>query len=181
MTLDLLGPPALAREFRGVWIATVDNIDWPSKPGLPDEVQRSELKSLLKLVASLRFNAVVFQVRPSADALYQSKLEPSSWYLTGEQGKPMTFDPLEYAVKEGHRLGLEVHAWFNPFRACHPAQKGLYCEGHVSIRQPSNVFKYGKFGWMDPGIPEVRAHSYQVFMDVLDRYDIDGIHIDDYF
>lgn len=181
MMLETSGPPELPREFRGVWVATVDNIDWPSKPGLSDEAQRSELSKLLKSIASLRFNAVVFQVRPSADALYQSKLEPSSWYLTGEQGRPLTFDPLEFAVEEGHKLGLEVHAWFNPFRACHPAQKGPYCDDHLSVSHPELAPKYGKYLWMDPGLPEAREHSYKVFMDVVDRYDVDGIHIDDYF
>lgn len=175
------GPPALQREFRGAWIATVDNIDWPSKPGLPEEKQRAELQRILKRLAALRFNAVLFQVRPAADALYQSDLEPSSWFLTGEQGKPITFDPLAYAVEEGHRLGLEVHAWFNPFRAVHPAQKAPCCCDHVSVSQPSWVRTYGVYQWLDPGVPEAREHSLKVIMDVVRRYDIDGVHIDDYF
>ena len=173
--------PAMPREFRGVWIATVDNIDWPSRPGLPPEDQKAELQKLLRLIASLRFNAVVFQVRPSADALYVSGLEPTSWYLTGKQGSPITFDPLQYAVEEGHRLGLEVHAWFNPFRACHPAQKGPYTESHVSRSNPDWVKSYAKYQWLDPGHPEARDLSFEVFMDVVQRYDIDGVHIDDYF
>lgn len=181
MAHETSGPPHLAREFRGVWVATVDNIDWPSKPGLAPDVQKKELRSLLTSVAGLHFNAVVFQVRPSADALYVSKLEPSSWYLTGQQGKPIEFDPLKYAVAEGHRLGLEVHAWFNPFRAGHPAQKGPYCAEHVTMAHPDWVRTYGKYKWLDPGVPEAREHSYRVFMDLLDRYDVDGIHIDDYF
>lgn len=175
------GPPALQREFRGAWIATVDNIDWPSKPGLSPERQRAELAKMLRRLAALRFNAVLFQVRPSADALYASELEPSSWFLTGEQGKALEFDPLAYAVEEGHRLGLEVHAWFNPFRAVHPAQKGPCSSSHVSSVNPSWIRSYGVYQWLDPGVPEAREHSLNVILDVVNRYDIDGVHIDDYF
>ncbi|MBS1724689.1 MAG: family 10 glycosylhydrolase [Armatimonadetes bacterium] len=181
MLAESTGPPEPPREFRGVWVATVDNIDWPSRPGLSTADQKSELRHLLRTVAKAHFNAIVFQVRPSADALYASRLEPSSWYLTGKQGDKVSFDPLEYAVEEGHKLGLEVHAWFNPFRCGHPAQKGPYCETHVSKTHPDWVRTYGRYQWLDPGVPEARDHSLKVVMDVVDRYDIDGIHIDDYF
>ncbi len=181
MALEASGPPELPREFRGVWVATVDNIDWPSKPGLPVAVQRDELSRLLRRVRQVGLNAVVFQVRTSCDALYASKLEPSSWFVTGEQGKPLGWDPLAYCVKEGHRLGLEVHAWLNPFRAGHPAQKGPFSAGHVSQTHPDWVKRYGRYLWLDPGIPAVREHTLEVVRDIVSRYDVDGVHIDDYF
>lgn len=181
LSLEPSAPPELPREFRGAWVATVDNIDWPSKPGLPIEVQKAELRHLLRSLASLHFNAVVFQVRPNCDALYESAYEPSSWYVTGKQGKAIGWDPLEFTVKEGHALGLEVHAWFNPFRAKHPAQKGECCSTHVSYGHPEWVKTYGRYGWLDPGIDKVREHSLNVILDVVKRYDIDGVHLDDYF
>ena len=173
--------PSVEHEFRAVWIATVDNIDFPTKRTLTIEQQKAELIRDLDLAKKLRMNAVIFQVRPMCDAVYRSEIEPWSEFLTGEMGKPQTFDPLEFLVAEAHRRGILVHAWFNPFRACHPAQKGPYSASHVSVAHPSWVHAYGKYEWMDPGIPEARDWSYNVFMDVLARYDIDGVHIDDYF
>ncbi|MBS1714885.1 MAG: family 10 glycosylhydrolase [Armatimonadetes bacterium] len=173
--------PDLPREFRGAWVATVANIDWPSRPGLGADAQKSELDALLHELAGLKFNAVVLQVRTSGDALYRSGREPSSWFLTGSQGDDIGWDPLARAVQVGHRLGLEVHAWFNPFRAGHPSQKGGYCEDHMSVARPDWVKRYGKYLWCDPGIPEVRTHALAVMTDVVQRYDIDGVHIDDYF
>src|SRR5262245_58154381 len=115
---DLDAPP-VPREFRGAWIATVDNIDWPSRQGLPVDSQKAELLALLDHSARLRLNAVIFQVRPAADALYESTLEPWSVYLTGRNGRPPSpeWDPLAFAVAEAHRRGLALHAWFNPYRA----------------------------------------------------------------
>jgi uncharacterized lipoprotein YddW (UPF0748 family) len=117
--IDRMTIPPVEREFRAVWIATVANIDWPSRPGLPVERQRDELRALLDRVRALNMNAVILQVRPAADALYLSEYEPWSEYLTGTQGAaPEPFyDPLAFAVEEAHRRGLELHAWFNPFRA----------------------------------------------------------------
>lgn len=181
MSIETSVPPAIEREFRGVWVATVDNIDWPRKPGLPVDEQKGEMRHLLRLLHRLRFNAVILQVRPNCDAIYPSRLEPSSWYVTGDQGSDLGWDPLEFAVTEAHKLGLEVHAWFNPFRAGHPAQRGEYCESHVIQEHPSWVKSYGKYRWLDPGIPEAREHSLSVVSDVVKRYDIDGVHIDDYF
>ena len=181
MAVETSGPPELPREFRGAWIATVANIDWPSKPGLGAESQKKELDALLHRLAGLKFNAVVLQVRTSADALYRSDLEPSSWFLTGAQGGDLEWDPLARAVDVGHRLGLEVHAWFNPFRAGHPSQKGDYSADHLSVTRPDWVKRYGKYLWCDPGVPEVRRHALAVMTDVVKRYDIDGVHIDDYF
>src|SRR5207244_2325206 len=126
-------PPRLPREFRGVWVATVANIDWPSRKGLPVGRQQAELVALLDRAAALRLNAVILQVRPSADAFYDSKLEPWSEYLTGAPGKaPEPFyDPLDFAIREAHRRGLELHAWFNPFRARHPSAAAPVAESHL--------------------------------------------------
>src|SRR5256714_14952918 len=116
-------PPPVPREFRGVWVATVANIDWPSRKGLPVARQKAELVAILDRAARLNLNAVIFQVRPMADALYASELEPWSEYLTGTLGKAPDppYDPLEFAVREAHARGLELHAWFNPFRAWSPS------------------------------------------------------------
>jgi uncharacterized lipoprotein YddW (UPF0748 family) len=176
-------PPPVPREFRGVWVATVDNIDWPSKPGLPVEKQKEEMLRILDRSRELNLNAIVFQVRPAGDALYASELEPWSAYLTGEQGKaPEPFyDPLAFAVEEAHARGLELHVWFNPYRARHPSEKGPFGKTHLSQTHPDLVKKYGKYLWMDPGEKAVQDHSLAVVADVVKRYDVDGIHLDDYF
>ena len=181
--LEPSAPPKPMREFRAAWIATVDNIDWPSKPGLSVSEMKRELLAIFDTCQKLNMNAVVLQVRPSADALYKSPHEPWSWYLTGEQGKAPAggFDPLEFACYQAHLRGMELHAWLNPYRALHPAQKGPVSGDHVSRELPKAVHKYGTYLWMDPGDPEVQKHSFQVFMDLVDRYNLDGIHIDDYF
>ena len=176
-------PPSPPREFRAVWVATVDNIDWPSKRGISPAEAQGEMIALLDRAAYLHFNAIIFQVRPMADALYQSKLEPWSEFLTGTQGlapKP-AWDPLKFTVEEAHRRGLEVHAWFNPFRAWHPAAKSAPDKNHVTVRQPNWVKTYGQFRWLDPGDAAAQAFSLSVIQDVVDRYDVDGVHIDDYF
>jgi uncharacterized lipoprotein YddW (UPF0748 family) len=175
--------PPVPREFRGVWIATVDNIDWPSKPGLPVDSQKAELLALLDHAARIRLNAVIFQVRPAADALYKSSLEPWSVYLTGRNGRAPSpeWDPLAFAVAESHRRGLELHAWFNPYRARYRGDRGTLSPRHVSRTMPSVVKRYGPYLWMDPGETSVRAHTTRVILDVVRRYDIDGVHIDDYF
>src|SRR5688500_11537583 len=175
--------PAVAREFRGAWVASVANIDWPSRPGLTSEQQQAELLALLDRAAQLRLNAVILQVRPAADALYASRLEPWSEYLTGEMGKaPVPFyDPLAFAVDEAHKRGLELHAWFNPFRARHASARSPVSADHVSRTRRTLVQQYGRSLWLDPGEPDARQYSLRVIMDVVRRYDIDGVHIDDYF
>src|SRR5688500_18952100 len=112
-------PPPVARELRAVWVATVGNIDWPSKAGLSTAEQQAELVAILDRMAQLRMNAVVFQVRPAADALYRSELEPWSEVLTGEMGRAPDpyYDPLAFAIAEAHKRGMELHAWINPYRA----------------------------------------------------------------
>lgn len=176
-------PPAVPREFRGAWVATVGNIDWPSKAGLTPQQQQSELLALLDKAVALRLNAIVLQVRPGCDALYASQLEPWSEYLTGTMGRaPEPFyDPLAFAVTEAHRRGLELHAWFNPFRARHAGAKSPVASNHISKTRPELVRKYGALQWLDPGEPAVHDHSLRVILDVVRRYDVDGIHLDDYF
>ena len=178
-----LAPP-IQREFRGVWVATVGNIDWPSRPGLTTAQQQAELIALLDRAASLNLNAVVFQVRPEADALYASSLEPWSEFLTGQMGRaPEPFwDPLAFAVAESHRRGMELHAWVNPYRARFPEGRSSVSADHVSRTHPEWIREYGrKQLWMDPGEPAVRAHTLAVVLDIVRRYDVDGLHIDDYF
>jgi uncharacterized lipoprotein YddW (UPF0748 family) len=158
-------------------------MDWPSRPGLPVAQQKSELIAILDRAASLNLNAIVLQVRPSADALYASKIEPWSAFLTGAMGQaPVPFyDPLEFAVQEAHARGLELHAWVNPYRAHFPADKSPIARSHIARRRPDLVVRYGPYLWMDPGSSEVRAYTVRVVRDIVKRYDIDGMHIDDYF
>ncbi|MDI1243501.1 MAG: family 10 glycosylhydrolase [bacterium] len=172
--------PEVEREFRGAWIATVDNIDFPTKQGLPMDEQKAELIASLDLVKTLRLNAVIFQVRPAADAIYSSKLEPWSEYLTGQMGKSQVFDPLEFIVNEAHRRGILVHAWFNPYRAYHPSAKTM-SDDHISKSNRGIVRQYGRYMWLDPTDPAAKKHSLNVIADVVRRYDIDGVHFDDYF
>jgi uncharacterized lipoprotein YddW (UPF0748 family) len=175
--------PTVAREFRAAWVATVDNIDWPSKPGLPVEQQKIELLAILDRAVALKLNALVWQIRPACDALYDSKLEPWSDYLTGTMGQPPDpyYDPLALIVEEAHKRGIELHVWFNPYRAHHPSSKSEISANHISKTKPELVKTYGKHLWLDPGEPAVQEHSLAVIMDVVRRYDIDGVHMDDYF
>ncbi len=176
-------PPPPNREFRATWIASVGNSCWPSKPGLTTAQQKAELIALLDRAAALKLNAVIFQVRPACDALYQSSLEPWSEYLTGVQGRSPSpyYDPLAFAITEAHKRGLALHAWFNPFRAHHFQSVSPISPNHISRTQPQLVRSYGRYLWLDPGDPAVRAYSLRVVMDVVKRYDVDGIHFDDYF
>src|SRR5690349_1920886 len=151
-------PPAPKAEFRAVWVATVDNIDWPSKRGISTDQAKAEMIRILDKCKELNLNAVIFQVRPSNDALYDSKIEPWSEYLTGVQGQPPRpyWGPLEFAVNEAHKRGIELHCWFNPYRSLHPAQKGPVAANHISRTNPAVVKQYGKYLWMDPGEPAVQ-------------------------
>ena len=170
-------------EFRGAWVATVANIDWPSRPGLPAAQQRAEVLTLLDRAAAIGLNALVLQVRPAADAVYPSALEPWSEFLTGAQGRPPDdgYDPLDFWVAEAHRRGLALHAWFNPYRARHSMARSPPAASHLSLTRPELVKAYGDQLWIDPGEPDAAAHTLAVVADVLRRYDIDGVHIDDYF
>lgn len=180
--IGAFGQPMLKplREFRAAWVATVDNIDFPTKKGLPEAEQKAELLEIVRMAESLKLNALIFQVRPQCDALYTSKLEPWSEFLTGSMGKPQAFDPLTFLIAEGHRRGILVHAWFNPYRAMHPAAKTVSAQ-HISKLRPDLVKSYGRYLWLDPSDPEVKEYSLKVVLDVVKRYDIDGVHFDDYF
>jgi uncharacterized lipoprotein YddW (UPF0748 family) len=176
-------PPPAQREFRGAWVATVGNIDWPSKPGLPVQEQKAEFLAILERAVSLNLNAIILQVRPACDAMYASSIEPWSPYLTGTMGKAPEpiYDPVAFAVAEAHKRGLELHAWFNPYRAGVLEAKFAFAPNHISKTHPNLVHHYGKFLWLDPGEREVQDYSLSVIMDVVKRYDIDGVHFDDYF
>jgi uncharacterized lipoprotein YddW (UPF0748 family) len=169
--------------MRAAWIATVANIDWPSTNNLTTEQQKAEFVNIVERAAQLKLNTLIFQVRPACDALYASSIEPWSEYLTGSMGeapKPY-YDPLKFAIEEAHKRGLELHAWFNPYRARHAAAKSPAGATHISRTHPEFVRKYGKALWLDPGERAVQDYSLRVVMDVVRRYDIDGVHFDDYF
>jgi uncharacterized lipoprotein YddW (UPF0748 family) len=174
-------PPAPPREWRAAWIATVANIDWPSKPGLSAEAQQSEIKALCDTAVRIGLNALILQVRTSTDALYESKLEPWSEYLTGTQGQHPGYDPLAVWLAECRARGLELHAWFNPYRARHGSAKSPVADNHLSRTRPDWVKRYGDQLWMDPGEPLAAEHTLAVVRDLLSRYAVDGVHIDDYF
>lgn len=173
-------PPEPLREFRAAWVATVHNIDWPSKPGLPAEKQKAELAKLFDLAAEARLNAIIFQVRPEGDALYASKIEPWSHWVSGKAGRPPGYDPLQAAIEEAHRRGMELHAWFNPFRAKTSRDASASPE-HMSRQHPEWMLPSGSQVWANPGLRPVQNRAIEVMTDVLSRYDVDGIHIDDYF
>jgi len=171
------------REFRGVWIATVGNIDWPSAKNLSSEQQQKEIIYLLDLFKSMNFNAIVFQIRPSADAFYKSKYEPWSIYLNGENDKaPFPYyDPLAFIIKETHKRGMEFHAWLNPYRAVVNYREYKSNPFPLTYEKPEWFIKHGKNKYFDPGLPEVRAYTNKVVTDIVQNYDIDAIHFDDYF
>ena len=175
-------PPPTQREFRAVWVATVGNIDWPSKPGISTWEAQRELLAILDRAVELNLNAIIFQVRPGADALFPSPYEPWSQFITGRQGRAPEppWDPLEFAVEQAHKRGLELHAWFNPYRAAYNRDT-VKARTHISRTDPGLVRAYGPYLWMDPGDLEVRRRSIRAIVDVAKRYDVDGIHIDDYF
>jgi len=173
-------PPQLAREFRGAWIATIYNLDWPSSPGLSSGTQQAELRGILDKLAALKMNAVVFQVRAQCDASYSSPLEPWSSSFTGRMGGSPGYDPLAFCIREAHARGIEVHAWFNPFRALSNNSQST-AGNHVTRTSPQITKRYGTMTWCDPSHPDTRARAMNVIMDVVRRYDIDGVHMDDYF
>lgn len=171
------------REFRAAWIASVANIDWPSKPGLSAYEQKAEAIELLNYLEKNQFNAVILQVRPQADAFYQSSLEPWSYFLTGEQGvapEPY-YDPLSFWIEESHKRGLELHAWLNPYRAHHTKGSTISNKSVVKTN-PELVYKLEEgYWWMDPSLKSTQDKTSAVVLDIVKRYDVDGIHFDDYF
>ncbi|WP_316810876.1 glycoside hydrolase family 10 protein [Pedobacter heparinus] len=175
--------PQAAKEFRAAWVASVANINWPSKPGLSTAEQQKEAIFLLDFLKKNNFNAVIFQVRPQADALYKSGLEPWSAFLTGKQGQAPDpyYDPLQFWVEAAHDRGLELHVWLNPYRAHHLSAKDM-SEQSIVKKRPDLVVKLkdGQY-WMDPSNKGTQDHAAAVVKDIVKRYDIDGVHFDDYF
>ena len=171
------------REFRGVWLSSVFNIDFPSSATATPEAQRADFIRILDLHRQMGVNAVFVQIRPSADALYASTIEPWSQWLTGAQGRAPSpaWDPLTFMLEEAHKRGMEFHAWFNPFRSVVSSSSSI-APNHISRTQPAWHLAYtSPYRLLNPGLPEVRAYILSVVMDVVKRYDIDGVHFDDYF
>ena len=171
------------REMRAVWIATVENIDWPSTNKLTTDEQKAEMVALLDSVKAYNMNTIVFQIRPDADALYSSQLEPWSEWLTGKQGQAPDpwYDPLQFTISECRKRGLDIHVWLNPYRAIQNTEKTKPAANHVVNTHPDWMLTYGNKRYFDPGIPAVRNHVANVVSDIVRRYDIDAIHFDDYF
>lgn len=174
--------PEPKREFRAAWIATVHNLDWPSKNNLPPAQQRAEMIALLDLAAATGLNAVIFQVRTECDAFYNSPLEPWSYFLTGKMGTGPAdgYDPLAFTIEEAHKRGIELHAWFNPFRAS-ATESSAKSSTHITRTHSSQMLSSGSMKWGNPASEVVRKRAIDVMVDVTKRYDIDGVHIDDYF
>ena len=170
-------------EFRGVWVATVGNIDWPSKKTLSVEEQKEEFINLVEMHKRNGMNALIVQVRPAADALYSSSYEPWSEFLTGIQGQaPVPFyDPLTFMISETHKRGMEFHAWLNPYRAVFNMRTSSIASNHLTKTHPEWFLVYGDKKYFNPGLPQVRRHTVKVVEDLVKRYDIDGVHMDDYF
>jgi uncharacterized lipoprotein YddW (UPF0748 family) len=174
-------PPVPAREFRGLWVATVANIDWPTQAGLTQAAAVAELRTILDRAALLKMNAVILQIRAAGDALYPSSREPWARALAGTQGIDPGWDPLGTWITEAHARGLELHAWFNPFRAGNLSDTNRLAPNHLAKLRPDLArIAQGQI-WFDPGEPEVQQHTLDVIVDVLNRYDVDGVHLDDYF
>lgn len=173
------------REFRAAWVATVTNLDWPTSPGASTASQKAQLTDILNGLQAAGINVVIFQVRPECDALYASTIEPWSYWLTGSQGSapgPL-WDPLQFAVDEAHKRGMELHAWFNPYRAVRSIGSYTQAANHVSVQHPEWILTFSstKLKILDPGVPGVRTHVARVVADIVRRYDVDGVHADDYF
>nr|CEL21756.1 COG1649 predicted glycoside hydrolase [Kibdelosporangium sp. MJ126-NF4] len=174
-------PAVPKRQMRADWIASVVNIDWPSRPGLPAGEQQAQLTSWFDEAVARSLNTVVLQVRPAADAFWPSPFEPWSEWITGVQGQDPGYDPLSFAVAEAHKRGLELHAWFNPYRVAMHADPSRLRPDHPARVHPDWIVPYGGKLYYNPGIPEVRRFVEDAIMDAVHRYDIDGVHFDDYF
>ena len=171
------------REMRAVWMATVANIDWPSQRNLTSKAQRDEMRTMLDDLAKNNINTVIFQIRPTADAFYPSALEPWSHWLTGKQGvRPNDFyDPLQFIIEEAHKRCIEVHVWLNPYRVTNSDDLKVLSNDHLYHKRPELFLKYGGKYYFDPGLDETRNFLNRVVRDVVERYDVDAIHFDDYF
>lgn len=171
------------KEFRGVWIATVDNIDWPSRGNFDSDSQKVEFIKLLDMHRQNGMNAMIVQIRPCTDAFYPSPYEPWSTWLTGTQGQPPTpyYDPLQFMIEETHKRNMVFHAWINPYRAEFTTKDDLTSATHITRLHPEWFVSYGDKRYFDPGNPAARAYVVDVVTDVVKRYAIDAIHFDDYF
>ena len=169
--------------FRGAWIATVANIDWPSEAAIGDSAtQQHEMIFILDSLHSLGLNAIIFQVRPTADALYRSSFEPSSHWLTGTQGSSLTWDPLAWTIEEAHKRQMEVHVWLNPYRVnLAKTDTTAICEEHIWKKHRNWFWEYNKQWYFDPGLDVTREWICTIVQDIISRYDIQAIHMDDYF
>jgi len=177
-----VNPPQASDELRGAWVSTVYNLDWPSSTSTGKaESQKQDYVKLLDDLQGMGINAVFVQVRPSGDAFYSSDLVPWSTYLTGVSGKDPGYDPLQFMIDETHRRGMEFHAWFNPFRASTDTNTSKLANNHVANSHPEWIVKFANKLYINPGIPEAREHVINAIMEVVNRYDIDGVHLDDYF
>ncbi len=176
----LLPLVAFAGDFRGAWVASVFNINLPSKPGLSSDAQREQIIRILDAAKRCDLNALMVQVRPESDALYQSNIEPWSRYLTGTQGQSPGYDPLAFMINEGRKRGIEIHAWLNPYRGAANISQARTAN-HISRRFPQYAYRVGNVLWMDPGAPQVQDNILAVVKDLLQRYPLAGIHFDDYF
>lgn len=170
-------------EFRAAWIATVDNIDWPSKKGLPVDSQKAEFIRILDLHKRNGLNAIIMQIRPATDAFYPSPYEPWSEWLSGVQGKPPSpyYDPLQFMIDETHKRSMEFHAWCNPYRADFSIGKASIAPSHITRIHPQWFLDYGGKKYFDPGNKEAQDFVVEVIKDITERYDVDAIHFDDYF
>ena len=168
-------------ELRGVWVASVYNIDWPSKKGLSPEQQKREYISVLENVKKWNMNAVFVQIKPVGDSFYPSKYSPWSEYLTGTQGVNPGYDPLKFMIEEAHKRGIEFHAWFNPYRLTMSGGVENLSRDNIGRKRPEWTVKYGKQLYLNPGIPEVNDYVVDSIVEVVKNYNIDGVHMDDYF
>ena len=170
-------------EFRAAWIATVDNIDWPSKKGLAVDSQKAEFIRILNMHKQNGLNAIVMQIRPATDAFYPSTYEPWSEWLSGIQGKPPSpyYDPLQFMIEETHKRGMEFHAWCNPYRADFKIGKASIAPSHITRLYPKWFLDYGDKKYFDPGNKEAQQFVVDVIKDIVERYEVDAIHFDDYF
>ena len=169
------------KEMRGIWVATVLNIDWPSKKGLSVESQKQEFIKILDNVKEWNMNTVFVQIKPVGDAFYPSKFSPWSEYLTGKQGQNPGYDPLKFMIEEAHKRNIEFHAWFNPYRLTMLGGIDKLSNDNIGKQRPDWTITYGGKLYLNPGIPEVNDYIVKSIMEVVENYDIDGVHMDDYF
>jgi uncharacterized lipoprotein YddW (UPF0748 family) len=183
LSSQISGQDAPKYEMRAAWVATVNNLDFPSSKNLTTEAQRIEFIRILDQTRAMGINAVVVQIRSNGDALYFSASEPWAEQLTGLQGRAPTpfYDPLVFMVEEAHKRGLEFHAWFNPYRAVPNVNTAVLAANHVATLHPEWLLSYGNLRVLNPGLEPVRDYLTRVILEVVQRYDIDGVHFDDYF